>query len=57
MGVRVSRFMHERANNEPSLVFSEAVLAVKLGQNDLARTLFQKVLNYEPRHEQAERPQ
>jgi CheY-like chemotaxis protein len=45
--------MHDRGNNEPSLVFSEAVLAVKLGQNDLARSLFQKLLKNDPRHEQA----
>jgi CheY-like chemotaxis protein len=45
--------MDDRGNNEPSLVFSEAVLAVKLGQNDLARTLFKKVLQSNPQHEQA----
>ena len=45
--------MNSRESNEPSLVFSEAVLAVKLGQNQLARTLFQKILKQHPRHEQA----
>ena len=45
--------MSDQGNHEPSLVFSEAVLAVKLGQNDLARTLFQKILKQEPKHEQA----
>jgi tetratricopeptide (TPR) repeat protein len=45
--------MTDRENNEPSMMFSEAVLAVKLGQNDLARSLFQKILKNDPRHEQA----
>src|SRR5450432_3994823 len=45
--------MTDRGNNEPSLMFSEAVLAVKLGQNDLARSLFQKVLKQDGEHEQA----
>ena len=45
--------MNARESNEPSLVFSEAVLAVKLGQNQLARSLFQKILSQDPVHEQA----
>lgn len=45
--------MYERGSNEPSLMFSEAVMAVKLGHNDLARSLFHKVLNNDARHEQA----
>src|SRR5882762_6275796 len=45
--------MNARESNEPSIVFSEAVLAVKLGQNQLARSLFHKILKYEPQHEQA----
>ena len=45
--------MHTRESNEPSIVFSEAVLAVKLGQNQLARSLFHKILGKDPAHEQA----
>lgn len=45
--------MNARESNEPSLIFSEAVLAVKLGQNQLARSLFHKLLKQDPRHEQA----
>src|SRR5215471_13610705 len=45
--------MNVRESNETSLVFSEAVLAVKLGQNQLARSLFQKILKQDARHEQA----
>jgi len=48
-----SSFMSDRGNHEQTMMFSEAVLAVKLGQNDLARSLFQKVLKSEPTHEQA----
>ena len=39
--------------NDPSIIFSEAVLAVKLGQNDLARGLFGSILRKNPEHEQA----
>lgn len=45
--------MNARESNEPSIVFSEAVLAVKLGQNQLARSLFHRILNHDPQHEQA----
>lgn len=43
----------QQTNTEPSLLFSEAVLAVKLGQNDLARGLFNRILKSDPKHEQA----
>ena len=45
--------MNAKESNEPSIVFSEAVLAVKLGQNQLARSLFHRILKQDPRHEQA----
>src|SRR4051812_36131121 len=45
--------MSDREHIDPSLMFSEAVTAVKLGQNDLARSLFQKVLKRDAQHEQA----
>ena len=45
--------MNAKESNEPSIVFSEAVLAVKLGQNQLARSLFHRILNHDPKHEQA----
>jgi twitching motility two-component system response regulator PilG len=45
--------MSDTSSNDPSLIFSEAVLAVKLGQNDLARGLFGRILNKNPRHEHA----